>query len=136
MSARSIYRLQRYENLFVLRAVVIGETGDPRVLRLLVDTGSSFTVLSATILGEIGCQSDPATRRISIMAAGGVIQAPTLRVPIFNCLGQQVENFSAISLDLPFNSLVNGLLGMDFLDRCSTVIDIKKSEIKVQPISE
>lgn len=136
MSSKTIYRLQKYGTLLVLRAVVIGETGDPRVLRLLLDTGSSFTVLSAAILREIGCQASPSTRKISIMAAGGVIQAPTLQVPSFNCLGQQVENFGAIALDLPFNPLVNGLLGMDFLERCSAIIDIKKSEIRVQPVSE
>jgi predicted aspartyl protease len=73
MSSKIIYRLQRYGTLLVLKAVVIGETGDPRVLRLLVDTGSSFTVLSATVLKEIGCQADLLTRKISIMAAGGVI---------------------------------------------------------------
>ncbi|BAU15514.1 hypothetical protein LEP3755_60730 [Leptolyngbya sp. NIES-3755] len=133
MSSKSIYRLQRYGTLFILRAVVMGETEDSRVLRLLVDTGSSFTVLSATILREIGCQADLSTRKISIMAAGGMIQAPTLQVPSFHCLGQQVENFRAIALDLPFNPLVNGLLGVDFLDRCGAVIDIKKSEIRVQP---
>jgi predicted aspartyl protease len=136
MSSKTIYRLQKYGTLLVLKAVVMGEERDPRILRLLIDTGSSFTVLSAKVLEEIGCHPATPNKQISIMAAGGVIQAPAVQVPTFSCVGQQIQDFSAISLDLPFNPLLNGLLGMDFLQHCGAMIDIKKAEIRVQSESE
>lgn len=105
MSPKAVYRLQKYGTLLTLRAVVMGEARDPRILRLLIDTGSSFTALSVSDLKEIGCQTSETTRKIPIMAASGIIQAPVIQVPVFNCLGQQIENFPAIALDLPFNPL-------------------------------
>jgi aspartyl protease family protein len=61
------------------------------------------------------------------MAASGIVQAPIIVVPEFNCLGQKIDNFPAIAINLPFNPLVNGLLGMDFLVRCRAVILDKQS---------
>jgi predicted aspartyl protease len=129
MTTRRFYALQRYGNLFWLKAVVMGESRDPRVVRLLVDTGSSYTVLPPNVLMEIGCDVSDSNRRVAIMAAGGMIQPPVVSVPLFNCLGQQVENFSALALNLPFNPLVNGLLGMDFLEHCGATIQIRESRI-------
>ncbi|WP_019499377.1 TIGR02281 family clan AA aspartic protease [Pseudanabaena sp. PCC 6802] len=126
---RRFYALQRYGNLFWLKAVVMGESRDPRVVRLLVDTGSSYTVMPPKVLMEIGCDVSAPNRRVAIMAAGGMMQPPVVNVPFFNCLGQQVENFSVLALNLPFNPLVNGLLGMDFLKHCGATIQIRESKI-------
>lgn len=129
MTTRRFYALQRYGNLFWLKAVVMGESRDPRVVRLLVDTGSSYTVLPPNLLMEIGCDMSASNRRVAIMAAGGMIKPAVVNVPLFNCLGQQIESFSALALNLPFNPLVNGLLGMDFLEHCGATIQIRESRI-------
>jgi hypothetical protein len=67
----------------------------------------------------------------TIVAAGGVIKVPIIAVPLFNCLGIEKENFPVVALNLPDSSMVNGLLGMDFLLECGAVIDIVKAEILV-----
>jgi predicted aspartyl protease len=124
MTTTRVYGLQRYGNLFWLKAVVMGEARESRVVRLLVDTGSSYTVLPPSVLMDIGCDLSASNRRVAIMAAGGMVQPFVVSVPSFHCLGQQVEDFSALALNLPFNPLVNGLLGMDFLERCGATIQI------------
>jgi predicted aspartyl protease len=96
---------------------------------LLVDTGSSFTTLPVEVLESLGCDVSQAKKRVAIMTGNGIIQAPVVSVPLFNCLGQQVQNFAVVAINLPFNPLTNGLLGMDFLYWCGALIDVKKAEI-------
>jgi aspartyl protease family protein len=129
MTTKRFYALQQYGNLLWLKAVVMGESRDPRVVRLLVDTGSSYTVLPPNVLMDIGCDLSALNRRVAVMAAGGMVQPPVVNVPSFNCLGEKVENFSALALNLPFNPLVNGLLGMDFLEHCGATIHIREARI-------
>jgi predicted aspartyl protease len=129
MSSRIIYPLQRSGNLLFLRASVGGLQGDPVRLRLLVDTGSSYTTLPLKVLADLGYVVDEQNRRVAIMTAGGMGRAPLVSVASFNCLGESIENFPVVGLDLPFNPLMSGLLGMDFLSRFNLVIDVRRAEI-------
>ncbi len=131
MSAKKIYRLQRHGDLLWLR-IVVGRKGEnPLFLRLLVDTGSSYTVLPARILKRIGCNLDAPIKTTTIVAAGGAIRVPIVAVPWLNCLGIEKENFPVVALNLPGTALVNGLLGMDFLKESQAIIDVVKAEILV-----
>ena len=131
MSAKKIYRLQRHGELLWLR-IVVGRKGEnPLFLRLLVDTGSSYTVLPARILKRIGCNLDAPIKTTTIVAAGGAIKVPIVAVPWLNCLGIEKENFPVVALNLPGTALVNGLLGMDFLKESQAIIDVVKAEILV-----
>jgi predicted aspartyl protease len=129
MSSRIIYPLQRSGNLLFIRASVNGHNGTFLQVRLLVDTGSSYTTLPIEILEILGYDVSAAPSRITIMTAGGMGRAPMLPIGAFNCLGQTLKNFPIVALDLPFNPLTSGLLGMDFLSQAGVTIDIKKGEI-------
>jgi predicted aspartyl protease len=131
MTSRRTYQLQRSGNLLFLKATVGShEPGiAPILVRLLVDTGSSFTVLPSRVLADVGCDLQKPRNRVSIVAAGGVIQVPVVAVPWLNCLGQRVENFSVVVLNLPLQTFTNGLLGMDFLNQFGAVIDTKRGVI-------
>ncbi len=132
MSPRIVYPLQRSGNLLFLRASINGANGDSLRVRLLVDTGSSYTTLPINLLEDLGYDiSAAANRRIAIMTAGGMGRAPVLSISMFNCLGQSFSDFPIVALDLPFNPLMSGLLGMDFLNRIGATIDIKAAQIIV-----
>ncbi len=133
MSSRIIYPLQRSGNLFFLRASVSGINGDALRIRLLVDTGSSYTTLPRQVLEDLGYVLSATTPQLSIMTASGMGRAPRLAIAAFNCLGKTQINFPIVALDLPFNPLMSGLLGMDFLSQTAAVIDIKKAEIIMSP---
>jgi predicted aspartyl protease len=129
MSPRRIFALQRYGNLLCLRASVRGLSGDLRVVRLLVDTGSSFTVVPVQVLQDIGYSQSEQYPSVSIMAASGILRSPVVAVAEFNCLGQQIADFSVVAMNVPFNPIFNGILGMDFMTRYRASIDIEKAEI-------
>jgi predicted aspartyl protease len=124
-----MFSLQRYGNLLCLKASVRGLSGDPRVVRLLVDTGSSYTVLPVQVLRDIGYSPDDRGQTVSIMAAGGILRSPVIAVLEFNCLGQAAIDFPVVAMNVPFNPVFNGILGMDFMTRYRSVIDLQKAEI-------
>jgi predicted aspartyl protease len=124
-----MFSLQRYGNLLCLKASVRGPSGDPRVVRLLVDTGSSYTVVPVPVLRDIGYSTDALGKTVSIMAAGGILRSPVIAVLEFNCLGQIATDFPVVAMNVPFNPVFNGILGMDFMTRYRSVIDLEKAEI-------
>jgi aspartyl protease family protein len=128
MSDRKAYSMNRWGNLLLSRAS-LKQQQEIRVIQLLVDTGSSFTVLPRQVLLDIGCPFPQSGQTVSVIAAGGVINAPKLVVAQFSCLGCTLENFSVVALDLPTRSPAAGLLGMDFLTQVGAIIDTRKSKI-------
>lgn len=69
MSNKKIYRCYRQQNVLWLRAAV-GRDGDaPLLVRLLIDTGSSYTVLPLPILQRIGCNLDQPLEKKKIVTA-------------------------------------------------------------------
>jgi predicted aspartyl protease len=131
MSKTVIYPVERKDFLFYVRGAVGANDGRSKVVRLLVDTGARRTVLSLRLLREFGCVNEQ-DRKVSVIAAGGVIQVPLVKVPWFSCLGNQIDDFEVLGLDLPRSAEMDGLLGMDFLTQMNAIVDIKALEIRVK----
>ncbi|MDJ1170819.1 retropepsin-like aspartic protease [Roseofilum sp. BLCC_M154] len=131
MSSRRIYRLNRQGNLLWLRASVGRARESPIVLRLLLDTGSSYTVLPCQILECLGCDLEHPLQTTTIVTASATVKLPIVSVPWFNCLGVRKEDFSVVAMDLPLSSFANGLLGIDFLREEKAIIDVFKGEISL-----
>ncbi len=131
MSQRLIYPLERRNKLLHIRVAVGNGESSPVIARLLVDTGSSYTVLSKRIIESAGCEIS-ASRLISITAAGGIVQAPRLKIPLFSALDRSAVDYDVVALDLPTSAGVDGLLGIDFLELCGATIDVRRSQIVVE----
>lgn len=84
-------------------------------MRLVVDTGASYTTLPVEVVEALGCDTHHPLRTVRIVAANGIIVAPVVALPWFHCLGQRLSNFSVAAHTLPTGTFVDGLLGMDFL---------------------
>ena len=128
--SKIIYRVQRQQNILWLRAAVRGSNNTPLLVKLLIDTGASYTVLPRKILQRIGCNLNQPLGNKKIVTANGVIVVPIVAVLSFNCLGVKQENYPVVALDLPANSFTEGLLGMDFLCEVKAVIDVARGEIR------
>lgn len=127
---KRVYQAQRQGNLLWVRAAV-GGGGEPITLRLLIDTGSSFTVLPTAVVEDLGCDLSQPSSRIPIFAASGRLMTSIVAVPWLDCLGKHIENFPVAAFNLPAGVFVDGLLGMDFLRRFGAVIDMGKSTISL-----
>ena len=132
MSKKRIYRVRRQQNILWLRAAVRGSNNIPLLVRLLIDTGASYTVLPRKILERVGCNLNEPINRKKIVTANGAIEVPIVTIPSFDCLGVKKVDYPVVALDLPANSLTDGLLGMYFLDRVKAVIDVAQGEIRLE----
>lgn len=108
------------------------ESGDFVRLRLLVDTGASFTILPIQVLEDLGYDIRNPLRRQEIFTGQGRIYAPVVSISWFNCVGQLIENFEIIAHDIPSPLRLDGILGMDFLCRFRAVISVSSAEICYQ----
>lgn len=126
----SDYRLDRIGRLLLTRAAVHGPDGT-NVIKLLVDTGSTYTILPTEVLEAIGC--DPALRRggdVRLVTGNGIAMAPRLSVDWLHLLGTRLEAFRVVAHTIPFSGFFDGLLGMDVLTRLNAQIDIGKGSIR------
>ena len=107
------------------------EQNTPLLVRLLIDTGASYTVLPIPIWQRIGCNLNQPLGQKKIVTANGALTLPSVAVPWFNCLGVKRENYPVVGLDLPAKSFTDGLLGMDFLREVQAIIDVAQGEIRL-----
>lgn len=130
-SAMKSYKLERHGCLFMTRAFIRGESGKAYP-KLLIDTGSAYTILSQEILEYIGSSSATATKKQRIITGSGYEIVPVIAVENFNCFGKTIKNFPILGHTLPFGVYVDGLLGMDFLCRFDLDIKTKNGEIVIR----
>ena len=124
------YRLAVRNELLFTRAA-LKHQNRIRVANLLLDSGSTYTILSWEVL--LSLKLDPAaslTRRL-IMTANGLLVLPEVEVEEFHSLGQTLNRFSVLAHTIPLGSQVDGLLGMSFLRRFETDLNFKQATIQL-----
>src|SRR5215475_12433468 len=108
------YLLERVGSLLLTKAAVSGSAG-VKVVRLLVDTGLVSTILPVEVLESSGCSPAASTKHVRLITGSGYLIAPQVQVSWLQCLGKKIDQMLVVAHTLPFGSLVDGLLGMDFL---------------------
>jgi predicted aspartyl protease len=125
------YPLTLEGNVLITRAAVGSLDGTTSIVRLLVDTGASTTMLPMQLLRKVGSQPDNPQRNMNIITGNGIRSIPITTVLWFGCCGQQVEAFEVGGLDFASIAAFDGVLGMDFLRMFGATIDIKAAKIYI-----
>lgn len=125
------YRATRFGNTLLASAVVgsggaAGET-EARV-RLLVDTGASYTMLKVETLVRLGYDLSQPFGHVRLVSANGIIVAPLVKLSWFNCMGQLLRDFTVAAHTIRGGGFA-GVLGMDFLTRCRAIIAVAEGEL-------
>ena len=126
--ARS-YPLTRVGNLLVARAAISGP-GGTKVINLLVDTGSTYTILPVEVLESIGLSPAKSKEHVRIATGSGYIIAPKVIINRLHTLGKQFRSKATIAHTLPFGGPIDGLLGMDLLVQMKARIVTAKGVIE------
>jgi clan AA aspartic protease (TIGR02281 family) len=86
-----------------------------RVIPMVVDTGADCTTIPIPIALQLGLDPAAAKDHATIITASGLTYAPVVEIPVFAALGIEWHGFKAACHNLPSQSRVEGLLGVDFL---------------------
>jgi aspartyl protease family protein len=125
------YRFERWQNLIVIQAAIEGER-QVRTVRLMVDTGSTHTVVPWQRLQNLGYDPAISRERRQIFTADSMIMVPRVRLRRFHCLDKVIENFPVLCHTVPFISYVDDLLGIDFLRSFDIAIHVRRGYIEVE----
>jgi len=126
-----IYKAEKKGSLLLVRTCVEGDSGKAYP-KLLLDTGSAYTLISKEILESIGCSLALAKRTQRIITGSGYEIVPVIQVNRFHCMGSLLEEFEILAHTLPIGAYVDGLLGMDFLGRFDIEIKLFTGEMLIR----
>jgi aspartyl protease family protein len=98
-------------------------------LRFVLDTGATYTALSAEAARRLGLDAFPDARRVALATAGGRVSAPLVTLGAIDVSGALVQQVPVVILDstAPFD----GLLGMSFLDHFDVDIDRRAGHVRL-----
>ncbi len=128
---KKAYKLEKHGNLLMTR-VYIEDMNGRAYPKLLIDTGSAYTIISQEILEFIGSSPVTTRKRQRIITGSGYEIVPVVTVASFSCFGKTIRNFSLLGHTLPYGVYVDGLLGMDFLSMFNIEIKIKSGEVIIR----
>ena len=118
------------EGLLIVPAKLWGPNGDT-VLRLALDTGATYSLVSYDILMLLGYDPSSIGTRIRITTASGVEYAPQIVIEKIEVLGQERPQFPVLCHTLPATANLDGLLGLDFFRGQRLVLDFGAGTVTV-----
>lgn len=89
----------------------------------LVDTGASYTTITSALARELGIADLDQRPRVRFRAASGDIDAPLVQIKSLRIRDAYVEDITVAICDTCGDGLIDGLLGLNFLQRFNVEID-------------
>lgn len=120
--------------LIVVEAQVWGKLGDAP-LKLVLDTGSSHTVILPDVMDELGFNPRDGTVITSVYSAIGKEQGYLIKAPQFSTLGFTLADFPIHIFDLADHYGIDGLIGLNFLRRYNYMVRSAEGRILVEEIA-
>ena len=89
----------------------------------LVDTGASYTTITSSLARQLGIRDLDKRPRVRFRAASGDIDAPLVKIGSLRIHDAYVEDLTVAVCDTCGDGLIDGLLGLNFLQRFNVEID-------------
>ncbi|MFQ5708841.1 MAG: retroviral-like aspartic protease family protein [bacterium] len=118
------------EDLIYLSAKIFGPFGSTNT-RLALDTGATVTMIGSNILEGLGYNLKASTKKVSIVTGSGFERVQELNVQKLQAIDQAVENLMVICHDLPEETGLDGLLGLNFLRHFDLAINWSNSTLSL-----
>ncbi len=111
--------------VIVLDVTLEGVDSRKRISSVL-DTGATFTMIPWEIAEILDCDPAHSKEKTKIITANGVEHVPVVMLKSVTCLGMTADHVDAIVHNLPPESYVDGLLGLNFLRNFRFCVDVKR----------
>ena len=99
---------------------------------VVLDTGASVTIIASDVLIRLGYDpANPRLERQRIITGSGVEYARRVTVRSATAIGQKVTDLEVLCHDLPAESGVDGLLGVNFLRHFRLTVRFRKGIIEL-----
>jgi clan AA aspartic protease (TIGR02281 family) len=126
--AKASIPFQRQGQVVVIEALLNKRTP----AKFVVDTGSSYTMISSAVAKELNIEVSESQRTMPFQTANGVIQAPLTNLESIAVGGMEIKNLTAAIHNAVPDSTVSGLLGLNFLTNFRMDIDTQKGVLHLE----
>ncbi|MDE0425493.1 MAG: retropepsin-like aspartic protease [Candidatus Poribacteria bacterium] len=100
-----------------------------RDILVALDTGASTTMIPTEVAMDLGY--DLSNPNEQMMTANGIVLANRITVRKLTAIGETVENIDVVCHDLPDGSIIEGLLGLNFLRHFDVNISFSTGTIEL-----
>ena len=100
-----------------------------RDILVALDTGASITIIPTEVAVDLGY--DLSNPNEQMMTANGIVLANRITVRKLTAIGETVENVDVVCHDLPEGSIIEGLLGLNFLRHFDVNISFSTGTIEL-----
>ena len=101
------------------------------MVKMVLDTGATITTIPTETALAIGCDPSRPKRRIEMITASGMEYVPVVTVPKIKFMGFEFKNVETACLNLPPQSLVSGLLGLNILSKFNLKLAFLKKSLEL-----
>lgn len=122
--------LPREAGLLIVYARLSGPRWS-RLIRLALDTGATATMVPPKAALAIGINPARSTRFRETLTASGKELIPLVTVPRLQLFERAFRRVTIACHELPSESPIDGLLGLDLLTRLRAVIDLSRRTIRL-----
>jgi predicted aspartyl protease len=119
------------QSVLFCHAEIAGRKDAKFSLIMAVDTGATCTTISWKAAIAIGYDPSRSAKTIEITTGSSVEYAPLVTIPKFSVFGVEIKRMKVVCHNLPPQSPVEGLLGLDFLKKAKAVIDFSANTIRL-----
>jgi aspartyl protease family protein len=98
-----------------------------------LDTGASITTIPSQVVIDLGYDLSNPKQEVDILTSSGIFTAKIITVRKLTAIGETVENIDVLCHDLPEDSIVEGLLGLNFLQYFDINISFSTGTIEIYP---
>jgi clan AA aspartic protease (TIGR02281 family) len=119
---------EKHGSVVIVQATLNGKAA----VKLVLDTGASFTMISSATAKQLDIDASQAERTMPFQTANGMIQAPLISLDSISVAGLELKNLTAAVHDAMPDPGVAGLLGLNFLTNFRMDIDTEKGIVHLE----
>lgn len=119
---------EKHGSVVIVQATLNGKAA----VKLVLDTGASFTMISGATARQLDIDTTQITRSMPFQTANGMIQAPLISLDSISVAGLELNNLTAAVHDAMPDPTVAGLLGLNFLTNFRMDIDTEKGLVHLE----
>lgn len=117
----------------IIIPVRIAGPASERYVRVIVDTGATYTLICPDAAEEIGLDLSKPIRTAAITTASGMEPASFFTLPTMEIFGHRIQGIEIASHRLPERVPADGLLGLNVLTRFNVHLEFLKRRLRLTP---
>jgi len=122
----------RFDKELIIDKVLLAGAQRHTEQRVLIDTGATISILPQAIARYLNLKIQHRGKKFHLVTAAGIIKAPVVTLDGLIVEGKKYRGIEFALVDLPENTGIKIILGMNFIKKVRLVIDGRKRSFRIE----